>query len=274
MKSYRAPLFGNLPPAIKMILVANIAVYLLDVAFGSRFNLTDTFALHAPQSDLFRPMQLVTYMFLHGSVTHIFFNMFAFVMFGRVLETVWGSKRFMLYYFVTGVGAALIQMLVTYIPLDHLHQQIVAFRNTPDPDTLTLIVREHLSHPRSWVNDLVMAFGEHPNDPQLMQAAYNLVDQIYKLNVDVPTVGASGAVFGVLLAFGKMFPNVELMLLFPPIPIKAKFMVIAYGLIELFACVMPQASDNVAHFAHLGGMLFGFFLIRYWNKKGDLNQYF
>jgi len=269
MQGYRAPLFGNLPPVIKNLLIVNIVVFLIDMLLSnSAFNMTDWFALHNFQSDKFKPIQLVTYMFMHGSITHIFFNMFALVMFGRILEQVWGGKRFFIYYFVTGIGAALCQMAVAYVSLSGLQAEIAAYITSPDPELLMRIVRGHLDHPAPWVNDFLTAYSMAPDNQSYIQQGVQIANSIIHLHVDTPTVGASGAVFGVLLAFGVMFPNVQLMLLFPPIPIRAKWFVLGYGLLELMAVIVPQAGDNVAHFAHLGGMIFGFLLIRYWNKKG------
>lgn len=270
MQGYRAPLFGNLPPVIKNLLIANIAVFVIDSLLpqGGFFNMTDWFALHNFQSDKFKPIQLVTYMFMHGGITHIFFNMFALVMFGRILEQVWGGKRFLVYYFVTGIGAALCQLTVSYLSLSGLQAEVTAYINTPDPELLMRIVRGHLDHPAAWVNDFLAAYSINPDNQAYIQQGIGIVNSLVNMYIDTPTVGASGAVFGVLLAFGMMFPNVQLMLLFPPIPIRAKWFVLGYGLLELMAVIVPQAGDNVAHFAHLGGMIFGFFLIRYWNKKG------
>lgn len=153
--------------------------------------------------------------------------MFSVFIFGRTLEAVWGSKRFLIYYITTGIGAGIIQELVWFIPLIGVSGVTV---------------------------------------PTIYGAAVTIpVEQYVTL---LNTIGASGAVFGILLAFGMLFPNAELFIMFIPIPIKAKYFVAFYGLIELFYGVANMSGDNVAHFAHLGGMLFGFFLIRYWRKKG------
>ncbi|MDR1880989.1 MAG: rhomboid family intramembrane serine protease, partial [Tannerellaceae bacterium] len=185
----------------------------------------------------FNPVQLITYMFMHDthSFTHVFFNMFAVYMFGRVLENIWGSKRFFLYYMVTGIGAGLIQELVWFIEL----RDVLA----SGYDTINLNGVELLSK-SEFLNRFI-------------------------------TIGASGAVFGVLLAFGMIFPHVPLYLMFIPIPIKARYFVIGYGLVELFMGVAQFGGDSVAHFAHLGGMLFGYIMIRYWKTKGvDNGDYF
>lgn len=273
MQSYRAPIFGNLPPVIKNLLIINIIV------FGASYvlprmgiDLTRLFALHNIASPYFRPFQFVTHMFMHGGLTHIFFNMFALVMFGKVLEQVWGPKRFLIYYFVTGLGAAALHSFVNYLTLTKLQTEITAFTNTPSPEILLSIVRENLGNPAAWVNDFLSSYSMNPNNQLYINKGVELANQIYTVHLNIPTVGASGAVFGVLLAFGMLFPNTKLMLLFPPIPIKAKYFVIGYGAIELFGAVMQQQGDNVAHFAHLGGMIFGYLLIKYWNKS-RINMY-
>lgn len=269
MQSYRAPIFGNIPPVIKNLLIINILVFAADnilPAIGIDF--TRIFALHNVNSPYFRPFQFITHMFMHGSISHIFFNMFALYMFGRMLEMVWGGKRFLIYYFITGLGAAALHSLVSYLSLRGLQADVTAFMNTPSPELLLSFVREYLPNATAQVNEFISSYSSDPNNAQYISEATNLVDRIYEIHLNGSTVGASGAVFGVLLAFGMLFPNTQLMLLFPPIPIKAKFVVMGYGLIELFAVVVPRAGDNVAHFAHLGGMIFGYFLIRYWSSKG------
>ena len=208
---------GSLPQVTKNIIIINGIIWLAQFVLLRRadIDLTQQFGLHFPASDYFRIYQLVTYMFLHDpwSISHVFFNMFAVFMFGRTLEQVWGPKRFLTYYLVTGIGAGLIRMLVLYLRL----QAIM---------------------------------------PQEMFAFVNSV-----------TVGASGSVFGILLAFGMLFPNAQLFIIPFPFPIKAKWFVIGYGLLELVFGVANRSGDNVAHFAHLGGMLFGIFMILYWKKR-------
>jgi membrane associated rhomboid family serine protease len=192
----------------------------------------DLFGLHFPGTSNFRFFQFFTYMFMHDthSIEHVFFNMFAVYMFGRVLEQVWGPKRFLLFYLVTGLGAALTQELTWLWTV-----RSIASAN-------------HIS--------IAQQIAFDPNVHQIV------------------TVGASGAVFGILLAFGILFPNVPLYIMFVPIPIKAKYFVIGYGLLELFLGIAGFSGDNVAHFAHLGGMIFGFFMIMYWKKKSGNGQYF
>jgi membrane associated rhomboid family serine protease len=269
MKPYRAPLFGNIPPVVKNLLLLNILVFAADNILPLiGFDLTRQFALFNVQSPYFKPFQFVTHMFMHGNITHIFFNMFALYMFGRMLEMVWGPKRFLIYYFITGLGAAALHSFVSYLGLHGIHESAMAFANTPSPEVFMSFVREYVPNAGSEVNEFISQYSLQPNNAAYISEASQFVQSVYEMHLNVPTVGASGAVFGVLLAFGMLFPNTQLMLLFPPIPIKAKYFVIIYGGIELFFAVLQQPGDNVAHFAHLGGMLFGFLLIKYWNHRG------
>jgi membrane associated rhomboid family serine protease len=240
MQNFR-PSINTIPPVVKNLIIINalmlLATYILEM---KGIDLAKILGLHYVQSPDFRPYQLVTHMFMHGNLMHLVFNMFALWMFGRVLESVWGPKRFFIYYFVTGLGAAVFYSFVNFVEF-----QYIASRMTPEM-VQTVIT----------------------NGANLLNQGQNYTDLAGKLNLllNVPTVGASGAVFGILLGFGMLFPNTELMLLFPPIPIKAKYFVAGYGAIELFSGI-ANTGDNIAHFAHLGGMLFGFILIKYWNTK-------
>ncbi len=240
--NYRPTL--NLPPVVKNLILANVLLYVATLLLrSSGINLYQYLGLYFPASQHFGMHQFFTYMFMHDTpgFGHIFFNMFALFMFGRVLEGVWGPKRFLIFYLVTGVGAALIQTMVTYFEYESLISKM-------DPQ-LVAHVKE--------VGTSIWAESKNFSDP--LAGKLNAI-------LNTPTIGASGAVFGILLGFGMLFPNTQLMLLFPPIPIKAKYFVIGYGLLELFFGV-SGIQGSVAHFAHLGGMLFGFILIKYWNKN-------
>jgi membrane associated rhomboid family serine protease len=230
---------GNTPPVVKNLIIINALMLVGYYAIGATFNvnLNRVLGLYYFESPFFKPYQIITHMFMHGGVGHLFFNMFALWMFGKVLESVWGSKRFFIYYMVTGLGAAFLHMLVMYF---QLHSAVIDFKAANGVDILT---------------------------PQLVERMLSQGNQL-GISLGIPTVGASGAVFGVLLAFGMLFPNTRLILLFPPIPIKAKYFVIGYGALELYLG-LTQPGSNIAHFAHLGGMLFGFVLIKMWEKKRD-----
>ncbi|MFO8001581.1 MAG: rhomboid family intramembrane serine protease [Marinilabilia sp.] len=278
--------FGGLTPAVKNLLLINVIFYVASLVFFSTFGfrIEDHLGLHLPTSESFNPFQLVTYMFLHAYFSpasgiiffHLFFNMFALFMFGRMLETVWGPKRFLIYYFVTGIGAALIHLLTQYIEVMPVMNAITEYMNNASHENLQAFLDQYYE-PRSMemkqnYDQFAQSYNELlKSDPErAISLSKDFLVQYRKdfLNSFV-TVGASGSVFGILLAFGMLFPNAQLMLLFPPIPIKAKYFVIIYGVIELFMGVRNFAMDNVAHWAHLGGMLFGFILIKYWKNKGN-----
>jgi membrane associated rhomboid family serine protease len=233
---------------VKNLLIINGLFFLATFALGSatNINLVNFLGLHYPGSNNFGVWQLVTYMFMHGGIWHIVFNMFALWMFGNVLENVWGPKRFLNYYLVTGIGAGMVHLLVTYL-------RISAVTADLSPEQINMVYAEGYS---------VIQRGMNYQDP--LMGRLNML-------LNTPTVGASGAVFGILLAFGMMFPN-SLIYIYFAIPIKAKYFVIIYGALELYSGIANSPGDNVAHFAHLGGMVFGYFLIMYWKRKGTLFQ--
>ena len=241
MSGFGRGLFG-MPPIVKNLIFINILMLLAYYSVGSVFDvdLNRTLGLYFPKSEQFKPIQIVTHMFMHGGIWHLFFNMFALYMFGQVLEQVWGPKRFLIYYFVCGLGAAFIHESVIAFQYFHLIQAL-------SPENMQLVITEGTAYFNQ---------GKVFTDPGM---------QNLQILLNTPTVGASGAIFGVLLAFGVLFPNTQLMLLFPPIPIKAKYFVLIYGGIELYMAI-TQPGGNIAHAAHLGGMLFGYILIRYWRK--------
>ena len=205
---------------------------------------------------------------MHGGFGHIFFNMFAVWMFGSVLENYWGPKRFLVYYMITGVGAILIQMLLMYFSISSAQEAINAYLTNPTPSDLELVLTGHFKgyYNTDVVSTFLHDFYNNPKSPVLLQQSNAMINELLTFKMDIPTVGASGAIFGILLAFGMCFPN-SLIYVYFAIPIKAKWFVIFYGALELYSGLANNPGDNVAHFAHLGGMLFGFFLILFWNKK-------
>lgn len=230
---FRPQGFSILPLVVKNLLIINGIFFLAAIAFEYvwQIDLAQYLGLHYIGASDFRPYQFVTYMFMHdtSSFAHIFFNMFALWMFGYSIENAWGPKRFLIFYFVCGIGAGLTQELVQYL----------------------------------WVNSELQQYIFVVDGIKYIKAEGGVILLSDFLNI-FTTVGASGAVYGILLAFGMMWPNSRIYIYFA-IPIKAKWFVIIYGLIELFAGF--TSADNVAHFAHLGGMIFGLGLILYWRYK-------
>ncbi|MEA1878338.1 MAG: rhomboid family intramembrane serine protease [Bacteroidota bacterium] len=265
---------GSTPPVVLNLLIINVLLYFgTSLLARSGVDLINSLALYYPGSDMFRPYQIITHMFMHGSITHLFFNMFALWMFGKALESVWGSGRFFIYYFVTGIGAAILHTSVLWLQMGSVSADAQALINTISPEGFAMFLKENFPAYQSRLSGFITQWMDMPQNSQYVLQAESYIQDLLNLKLNVPTVGASGAVFGVLLAFGMLFPNTRLVLLFPPIPIKAKWFVIAYGLIELFSGISNRAGDNVAHFAHLGGMIFGFILIKYWNKTRRNNFY-
>jgi membrane associated rhomboid family serine protease len=241
MNRFASGFLSNTPPVVKNLIIINVVVWLASLLFLQFFqvNLNFRLGLFYVQSPLFKPWQIVTHMFMHSNerIFHLFFNMWALWMFGKILENVWGSKRFLIYYLATGLGAALVHTLVYYI---QLAPDIAALKSAYSVDRINMALLQEILQPGNPFNELGWALR-------------------------IPTVGASGAVYGLLLAFGMLFPNTPLMIIPIPVPIKAKWLIIGAGAISLFLGLTGRGG-NVAHFAHLGGMIFGFILIKYWNK--------
>lgn len=248
MNQNKGGFLAGVPPVTINIIVITAICWLAQLLLGARgIDVTNLLGLHYFSSEAFYPHQLITYMFMHdtSNMMHLFFNMFAVYMFGRTLELVWGPKRFLFYYIATGLGAALLNMLVMYI-------RIHIVETGMSPEMIAEVYKN------GWE---ILSGGRNYADSQLGELNL-LINQV--------TVGASGAVFGILVAFGMFFPNTELMIIPIPVPIKAKYLVIGYGLLELFLGVSNIEGDNVAHFAHIGGLVIGFFIVLYWkyqNKK-------
>ncbi len=219
----RGGFFGSIPPAIKNIIIINVLVMVM-ITLKENWMITN-FALFYPSSPFFKPWQIVTHMFMHGGFWHIFFNMYTLFIFGTVLERIWGTKKFLIFYFVTGIGAALLHTGVQFIEAQVYISQIA-------------------------------------EGSQQAAAAYQALKY-------TPTVGASGAIYGVLMGYAMLFPDSVLTLIFPPVSLKAKWFVIIFAVIELLTGIssIRSVGGGIAHFAHLGGMLFGWLLILYWKKR-------
>ncbi|MDF3077266.1 MAG: rhomboid family intrarane serine protease [Sphingobacteriaceae bacterium] len=232
MNSYRPSPFANIPPVTKNLLIINVIFFIATLLFqrGNESPLIEWLGVYYPASPKFKIWQIITYMFMHGGFFHIMFNMFALFSFGPSLEYLMGSKRFFNFYLLTGIGALVLQMVVQGVEL----YQIAG----------------------TFSVELSSFQSNNPDD-------YRTIGGIYLY----PMVGASGAICGLLAAFGLLFPNIELMLIFLPIPIKAKYFIPFYLLAELSMGVYKIPGDSIAHFAHLGGAIFGFILVKAWGLK-------
>lgn len=214
---------NSIPTATKNIIIINVLVMIM-TSLNEGF-MYETFALFYPTSPFFHWWQPMTHMFMHGGFWHLFFNMYTLYFFGRVLEERWGAKKFLIFYFVTGLGAALVHTGVEWIQMHH------------------------------WMS-------------QVAEGSIAVQAKIHALKM-TPTVGASGAIYGVLMGFAMLYPDAILSLIFPPVSMKAKWFVLIFGGIELLTGI-TGVGGGIAHFAHLGGLIFGYLLIMYWKKKRTL----
>jgi membrane associated rhomboid family serine protease len=256
----------NLTPTVRNLLIANVLVLVIGGSLVQ--NLSQFGALFPFTSPYFFPWQLVTYMFLHAGWGHLIGNMFALISFGPMLEQRWGSQRFLVFWLVCGFGAGLLYNGVRGYEIHQMQQAAVEFRQSPTGGDLASFFNNYAQQYTGYEN-LARAMQLNPSNQELISSAIKAVDGAVVEVVSSPRdgmVGASGAVFGILFAFAYLFPNTELMLLFFPFPIKAKYFVFFYALYELYAGVHRTPGDNVAHFAHLGGLLIGFIIIKIWER--------
>ncbi len=277
-QEYRPSRFQILPPVVKNLLIVNGIMYLATVVIGEKFgyDLSQYLGLHFFSSEYFYPHQFVTHLFMHGSFLHIFSNMLGLWMFGNMLENLWGGKRFLIYYLVCGLGAAFIHTLFTWYEIEQVRHAVETFAAQANTVDFKLFLNHYkgyvLSEQYEYINNFYSQWQQSPNDLTFINDSINIANEILKNKTDVATVGASGAVFGILLAFGMLFPNTIIYIYFA-IPMKAKYFVILYGLFELYSGFQNSPTDNVAHFAHLGGMLFGFIMIKWWAKRNRQQFY-
>lgn len=269
MNNYRPQGFSLLPTIVKNLLIINGLFFLMTVVVQNTFqkDLSDWLALYYPGAPEFKAYQFVTHLFMHGNFMHLFSNMFALWMFGSALENIWGPKKFLTYYIITGLGAAVLHTLVIYVEMSSLQAAANQFFANPSNKAFEHFVLNSVPQQFQPVFiELMNSWNSNPASVELQQNAIAFANELIQVKQSVPTVGASGAVFGVLLAFGMMFPNAMIYVFFF-LPMKAKYFVMLYGVFELYSGLQNNPGDNVAHFAHLGGMLFGYFLIKYWRKK-------
>ncbi len=276
LEQFRPRGFNFLPPIVKNLLIINGLFFLATITFDSVYHidLDRYLGLHYFESEYFRPWQYITYMFMHGGIEHILFNMFALWMFGYTLENYWGAKKFLFYYLITGVGAAFVQTLVNWYEISAIKDAAMIFQAAPSPDALAAFLRDHFNgayNPEK-LQEFISSWSLSPHNQGFVQQSYGIVNDFITTKINVPTIGASGSVFGILLAFGMMFPN-QLLYIYFLFPIKAKWFVILYGGAELFFGI-TNSQAGVAHFAHLGGMLFGLILILYWKKNNTHHNYY
>lgn len=261
-------MFRQLTPMVKNLLILNIGLFAIQYFLG--FKINDFLALYGFASPEFSPYQLFTHMFVHSTrgFGHIFGNMIGLFFFGSMLERFWGSNKFLTYYIVTGLGAGILFGAVNFYEYKQTEKAMHAYTENPTPEGYFTFLRDN--YPRFRGNESLLTIGENfDNQPKSQELAENSVDAVTAVTGwvrDMPMLGASGAIFGLIIAMALLFPNTMLYLMFPPIPIKMKYFALFYGLYSIYSIVKAAPNDNVAHFAHLGGMLIGFIMIKIWNK--------
>lgn len=296
MTEFRPGRFQILPTIVKNLIIINAIMVFAQFVLGKMgIDLSNYLGLHYWKSEYFKPWQFFTHMFMHGSyndinatLMHIFSNMFALWMFGSILENVWGPKRFLTFYLICGFGAALLHMGVVAYQFHTIEQAFAAYQLNPSPGALRTFIENHANSPtgNSLYPALINTYNYWISTSGVDMAQQSITDIQHYINgytypetgqyfdgiFDQATVGASGAVFGILFAFGYLFPNTLLYIYFL-VPIKAKYVVGAYALFELVSGIRNSAGDNIAHFAHLGGMVVAFILLRIWNKRNRNHFY-
>ena len=252
----------NLTPAAKNILIINGIIFLFTSGY-----VIEWFGLRYILSPEFKPYQFLTYMWIHAGIGHIFSNMFAVLVFGPILERVWGSRKFFIFYLITGVGAGVLYSGVNFIENFNLENKVMRYTSQPSPESFRKLILDESKEYYNQLYDFINSYSENPESSQYIDESISIARSILEGKSNIPMVGASGAVFGILLAFAMLFPNMELYMLFFPFPIKAKYLVLGYGIYEVWSELNRMTGDNVAHLAHLGGMLIGYIILRYWKNK-------
>ncbi|SIO23124.1 rhomboid family intramembrane serine protease [Algoriphagus halophilus] len=263
-------MFRNITPIVKNLLLINVGIFLVSAFLFPQ--ISGLFALYYIHSSYFQPFQFLTYMFMHADFWHLFSNMFGLLIFGPLLEQFLGPKKLLILWMACGVGSGVLYSGYTSFRMANLQEKVAAFQVDPDPDTFNKIVLENRGFFDRAIFDFVDDYSRNPTDQVKISRASQTLDAILEIQGNVPMVGASGALFGVLIAFAMLFPNTQLFLLFPPMPVKAKYLVLFYGLYTIYNVLINNPTDNVAHFAHLGGLIIGGVLVYFWKK--DRNSFY
>jgi len=261
----------RLTPAIKALLIINVVVFILQTLL-SRINLTELMAMYRIGSVFFLPYQFFTYMFAHANFSHILFNMMGLVFLGVSLEMVWGSRKFVLFYIITGMGAGIIYAAIGFIDTKGMQNDFRRYSVAPSIESFMELVDDHrdkfeslqFSGKHRTIYDFIDDYDK--NKEIYKEESVRLigeVEEVFITRYPGRVIGASGAIYAILMAFGMLFPERQLMLLFPPIPIKAKYFVLILGGLAIFMEMQRNAGDNVAHLVHLGGMFFGYLMVKF-----------
>jgi membrane associated rhomboid family serine protease len=254
----------QLTPTVRNLLIANVVVFFLSLQINGQLSFL---ALYPIGSPVFQPWQFLTYMFMHANLGHIFSNMLGLIVFGPMLEQRWGGKRFLTFWLICGLGAGMLYNGLRTYEVQQMRHDIEVFRAEPTDINLMDFVDNNMSDYRDRYAAVARQLHSTPDDTGLIQSVLSSMEDIYRASMSGPMVGASGALFGIMIAFAFYFPNTPLMIFPLPFPIKAKYFVVLYGLFEFYSGVQRTPGDNVAHFAHLGGLLVGLVLVLLWQRN-------
>jgi membrane associated rhomboid family serine protease len=263
-------MFRNITPVVQNLLLINIVLFLVSAFVLPQLN--EWFALYYIGSQYFKPFQFLTYMFMHADFWHLFSNMFGLLIFGPLLEQFLGPKKLLTLWMICGVGSGVLYSGYNIYRVNQLESKVETFVNNPDPEVFNRIVLDNRGFFQRSVFDFVDEYSRNPRDPAKINQAKQTLNAIIDIQSNIPMVGASGALFGILIAFAMLFPNTQLFLLFPPMPVKAKYLVLFYGLYTIYNVLVNNPLDNVAHFAHLSGLIIGGALVYKWKK--DRNSFY
>ncbi|TAF66514.1 MAG: rhomboid family intramembrane serine protease [Cytophagales bacterium] len=254
---------NNLTPVVRTLLVINVILFACQIFL--EINFPYLLGLRYFTAESFAPYQILTYMFIHSNLLHLFSNMLGLFMFGSLLESTLGPKKFLWLYLIAGLGAGVLHFGINALEIYQQEQAMQSYFATPNPDSFELYMKNY--EPQQWQKispEWFNSFIDHPKDPTIITTSKEAIGELFQYRLNIPMVGASGAVFGLLAAFAMIFPNLEIFLLFIPFPIKAKYFIPLYVCYELYAGLYYPNSSNIAHFAHVSGALVGFLLIKYW----------
>ncbi|MDH5397842.1 MAG: rhomboid family intramembrane serine protease [Cyclobacteriaceae bacterium] len=261
----------RLSPTVKSLLIINVVIFIAQMLF-KQYNLGQFLAMYRLGSVYFAPYQFFTYMFAHAGFTHILFNMLGLAFLGVSLEMVWGARKFLAFYIITGMGAGIFYTVIGYVGTVGLKSDLREYTVDPSLENFVVLVNDHrrkfeslqFNGPGSTIYDIIETYEKNPEEYK--SESVRLVrdaEDIFITHHPGRVIGASGAVYGILMAFGMLFPDRQLMLLFPPIPIKAKYLVLILGGMAIYMGMQRSAGDQVAHLAHLGGMVFGYIMVKF-----------
>lgn len=270
---YSNRMFLPLTPIVKNLLIINGLIFLAQITFQNKFPIDEWFAQHHFLSKDFRPHQLLTYMFMHGSFQHLFFNMLGLFMFGTKLEMVWGAKRFLTFYLICGIGAGVISGLATLVQTYPVISDLNFLQEHPSARNFNMLLSKY-----EWIRlrinpEFTNLVNTNPNAPGIAQNIFAFAGQAKAAATGGQMVGASGALFGILAGVAYLFPN-DMVMIYLLFPIKMKWLALIYGAIELWAAIQNNPQDQVAHGAHLGGALVGFLIVYFSYRRGNRRKLF